>query len=170
MGLNRLELLTSRLSGVRSNQLSYKPLYNDITFSSSRLLFYILPIAKYLHSERNNEIKVILLDWLLSMGLNRLELSTSRLSGVRSNQLSYKPLYNDITFSSSRLLFYILPIAKYLHSERNNEIKVILLDWLLSIDLNRLELLTSRLSGVRSNQPDYKPMKKMLSLYILVVN
>ena len=27
VGLSRLELLTSRLSGVRSNQLSYRPLY-----------------------------------------------------------------------------------------------------------------------------------------------
>ena len=26
VGLNRLELLTSRLSGVRSNQLSYRPM------------------------------------------------------------------------------------------------------------------------------------------------
>ena len=26
VGLNRLELLTSRLSGVRSNQLSYRPI------------------------------------------------------------------------------------------------------------------------------------------------
>ena len=27
VGLSRLELLTSRLSGVRSNQLSYRPIY-----------------------------------------------------------------------------------------------------------------------------------------------
>ena len=29
------------------------------------------------------------------VGLNRLELSTSRLSGVRSNQLSYRPMTTD---------------------------------------------------------------------------
>ena len=31
---------------------------------------------------------------LLMVGLGRLELPTSRLSGVRSNHLSYKPLIN----------------------------------------------------------------------------
>ena len=31
--------------------------------------------------------------YLLMVGLNRLELLTSRLSGVRSNQLSYRPMY-----------------------------------------------------------------------------
>ena len=30
------------------------------------------------------------------VGLNGLEPSTSRLSGVRSNQLSYKPLWNFV--------------------------------------------------------------------------
>ena len=30
--------------------------------------------------------------YLLMVGLNRLELLTSRLSGVRSNQLSYRPI------------------------------------------------------------------------------
>ena len=34
----------------------------------------------------------------LSMGLNGLEPSTSRLSGVRSNQLSYKPMLDTSHF------------------------------------------------------------------------
>lgn len=32
----------------------------------------------------------------IMVGLNGLEPSTSRLSGVRSNQLSYRPIYVDI--------------------------------------------------------------------------
>ena len=47
------------------SQLSYAPNLDDALFSSAP-----------------------------SMGLNGLEPSTSRLSGVRSNQLSYKPVYN----------------------------------------------------------------------------
>ena len=31
---------------------------------------------------------------ICSVGLRRLELPTSRLSGVRSNRLSYKPIFN----------------------------------------------------------------------------
>ena len=38
------------------------------------------------------------------MGLNGLEPSTSRLSGVRSNQLSYKPIYITIENIRSILL------------------------------------------------------------------
>ena len=33
------------------------------------------------------------------VGLRRLELPTSRLSGVRSNRLSYKPIFGDHLFS-----------------------------------------------------------------------
>ena len=47
------------------SQLSYAPSFDDALFSSAP-----------------------------SMGLNGLEPSTSRLSGVRSNQLSYKPSFN----------------------------------------------------------------------------
>ena len=36
--------------------------------------------------------------WLSSMGLRRLELPTSRLSGVRSNRLSYKPINLAATY------------------------------------------------------------------------
>ena len=39
------------------------------------------------------------------MGLNGLEPSTSRLSGGRSNQLSYKPLFNPLVISAYSFLF-----------------------------------------------------------------
>ena len=41
------------------------------------------------------------------MGLDRLELSTSRLSGVRSNHLSYRPSLKPF-LDISLLLFYSL--------------------------------------------------------------
>ena len=43
-------------------------------------------------------IGLYLIWYLLPVGLNGLEPSTSRLSGVRSNQLSYKPLNSAATY------------------------------------------------------------------------
>ena len=40
----------------------------------------------------------------VQMGLSRLELPTSRLSGVRSNLLSYKPSSNTFLYAGARLL------------------------------------------------------------------
>ena len=61
---------------------------------------------------------------VIRLGLNGLEPSTSRLSGVRSNQLSYKPIVNHFTYiimifykSGSHLLSHtvssIVPSAAY---------------------------------------------------------
>ena len=59
------------------------------------------------------------------MGLRRLELPTSRLSGVRSNRLSYKPIYfvDDIQF----LIMWIKQI--------------------IAVETERFELLTPCLQG-----------------------
>jgi len=50
------------------------------------------------------------------VGLRRLELPTSRLSGVRSNQLSYKPI------PSARILLYYNKLVKekYKYSRLNS--------------------------------------------------
>ena len=79
VGLTRLELVTSRLSGVRSNQLSYRPIYGgDEEIRTPDPL-----LARQVLSQ---------LSYTPIIGLNGLEPSTSRLSGVRSNQLSYRPI------------------------------------------------------------------------------
>ena len=48
-----------------------------------------------------------------SVGLNGLEPSTSRLSGVRSNQLSYKPLYKSGSHLLSHAVSSIVSSAAY---------------------------------------------------------
>ena len=44
MGLTRLELVTSRLSGVRSNQLSYKPILKSFDFSGDEEIRTLDPL------------------------------------------------------------------------------------------------------------------------------
>ena len=44
------------------------------------------------------------------MGLNGLEPSTSRLSGVRSNQLSYKPILKSVDFSGDEEIRTLDPL------------------------------------------------------------
>ena len=84
MGLSGLEPPTSRLSGVRSNQLSYKPILKSFDFSGDEEIRTLDPLlARQVLSQ---------LSYTPRVGLNGLEPSTSRLSGVRSNQLSYKPI------------------------------------------------------------------------------
>ena len=91
MGLSGLEPPTSRLSGVRSNQLSYKPILKSFDFSGDEeirtldplLARQVLSQLSYAPSINKQSIKMV--------GLRGLGPLTSRLSGVRSNQLSYKP-------------------------------------------------------------------------------
>ena len=96
MGLRGLEPPTSRLSGVRSNHLSYKPIW----FSASGRRFR-LP-TPFGGDEEDRTPDPLLARQVLSqlsyipkshkMGSSGLEPPTSRLSGVRSNQLSYEPI------------------------------------------------------------------------------
>ena len=101
VGRGGLEPPTSRLSGVRSNHLSYRPIpiknggarrdrTDDLLNANQALsqLSYGPMIKLY-------QIK------LTVVGLGRLELPTSRLSGVRSNQLSYIPDALDSALSKS---------------------------------------------------------------------
>ena len=44
VGLTRLELVTSRLSGVRSNQLSYKPILKSFDFSGDEEIRTLDPL------------------------------------------------------------------------------------------------------------------------------
>ena len=51
------------------------------------------------------------------MGLNGLEPSTSRLSGVRSNLLSYKPIYDQPFFVVHlTLIFFLIESGTHLFS------------------------------------------------------
>ena len=100
VGLSGLEPPTSRLSGVRSNRLSYKPsVVSDARKflsgwrrrdSNSRP-----PACKAgaLPTElRPHMVNIYLFASFETMGSSGLEPPTSRLSGVRSNQLSYEPI------------------------------------------------------------------------------
>ena len=114
VGLGGLEPPTSRLSGVRSNHLSYKPM---LVSASGRRFRLPTPcggdeedrtpdplLARQVLSQLSYTPMVLFFKafsivfsfsfaWKNVVGLTRLELVTSRLSGVRSNQLSYRPIY-----------------------------------------------------------------------------
>ena len=89
MGLSGLEPPTSRLSGVRSNQLSYKPILKSFDFSGDEEIRTLDPL---LARQVLSQLSYTPVPFKKLVGLGRLELPTSRLSGVRSNHLSYKPL------------------------------------------------------------------------------
>ena len=121
MGLSGLEPPTSRLSGVRSNQLSDKPILKSFDFSGDEEIRTLDPLlARQVLSQLSytpmdaglpsfqrrslihlcsvfisiSQSLLALPFWV--MGLSGLEPPTSRLSGVRSNRLSYKPIESGI--------------------------------------------------------------------------
>ena len=85
MGLSGLEPPTSRLSGVRSNQLSYKPILKSYDSSGDEEIRTLDPLLARQVLSQLSYAPIL-------MGLSGLEPPTSRLSGVRSNRLSYKPI------------------------------------------------------------------------------
>ena len=114
MGLRGLEPPTLRLSGVRSNHLSYKPVCyrtSVIHCPSSHggdeedrtpdplLARQVLSQLSYtpmvLFFKAFSIVFSFSFVWKNVVGLTRLELVTSRLSGVRSNQLSYRPIFES---------------------------------------------------------------------------
>ena len=69
------------------SQLSYSPIsFHGFNLANRFLSRHLMRTFSTLNDELNNTEK----EWLV--GLGRLELPTSPLSGVRSNQLSYRPI------------------------------------------------------------------------------
>ena len=103
MGLSGLEPPTSRLSGARSNLLSYEPVlkslvifsypigYGDDGIRTHDPLLAGQVLSQLSYTPIPGNMKFSDRPLLRSMGLSGLEPPTSRLSGVRSNRLSYKP-------------------------------------------------------------------------------
>ena len=133
VGSSGLEPPTLRLSGVRSNHLSYEPIKLHLISikwtlpnqASLSLLFWLdglvqflnpwwrwggsnswppackagaLPAELHPHGAFFKAFSIVFsfsFVWKNVVGLTRLELVTSRLSGVRSNQLSYRPIFES---------------------------------------------------------------------------
>ena len=92
MGLSGLEPPTSRLSGVRSNQLSYKPILKSFDFSGDEEIRTLDPLLARQVLSQLSYAPSINIQSIKMVGLRGLGPLTSRLSGVRSNQLSYRPI------------------------------------------------------------------------------
>ena len=93
VGTSGFEPPTSRLSGVRSNHLSYAPISSggdeeDRTPDPLRAR----QVLSQLSYGPNLIFTFSTISFVKMVGLNGFEPSTSPLSGVRSNQLSYRPI------------------------------------------------------------------------------
>ena len=103
VGLRGLEPPTSRLSGVRSNHLSYKPMFVFSFLKPVVEISGIEPLTSCVQGRRSpswaispcHRLFITLFTFITHsvwvVGLSGLEPPTSPLSGVRSNHLSYRP-------------------------------------------------------------------------------
>ena len=105
VGLSGLEPPTSRLSGVRSNRLSYKPISWFERWFPTRPLVFPASVIAFRRTGGDERVRTddpLLAKQVLSqlsytpidgmVGLSGLEPPTLRLSVVRSSQLSYRPI------------------------------------------------------------------------------
>ena len=72
-----------------------------MSLSCLQRFIVVCVLNRYLSSVLYSIFKVLRLIFLKPVGLSGLEPPTSRLSGVRSNRLSYKPLYGVPDFIST---------------------------------------------------------------------
>ena len=96
MGLSGLEPPTSRLSGVRSNQLSYKPILKSFDFSGDEEIRTLDPLlARQVLSQLSYTpklgLKVVLSDFF---SLSAFAPAFPSFSYENESQLSYTPIFN----------------------------------------------------------------------------
>ena len=93
MEMERFELLTPCLQGRCSPNWATPPLGKSFYLIYQLVYFYFKPVGLSGPFLPSSDYPQKRLNSFKPMGLSGLEPPTSRLSGVRSNQLSYKPSY-----------------------------------------------------------------------------
>ena len=83
--MRRIELLTPCLQGRCSPSWATPPNFTLVNFDEVRIFFDVVAYSLYARPRKNSKFAKL-------VGLSGLEPPTSRLSGVRSNRLSYKPI------------------------------------------------------------------------------
>ncbi len=128
VGLGRLELPTSPLSGVRSNQLSYKPIF--LAFVLLRLVSsfvsHILACMLLPHSSSRTTLQIKCLQKTLFKLAFRLYLLGVKIGGAKQDrtadllnanqalsQLSYSPIFYFGFYSYSSPLFVALSVTYF---------------------------------------------------------
>ena len=83
--MRRIELLTPCLQGRCSPSWATPPNFTLVNFDEVRIFFDVVAYSLYARPRKNSKFAKL-------VGLSGLEPPTSRLSGVRSNRLSYRPM------------------------------------------------------------------------------